>query len=163
WNAAPWLWFFEHVGGGRCPVINFSGGTEAGACFLSALPVTPLKTCALVGPSLGMDIDLFGPDGRPLAGGAGGVVCEKQLTGRAGGDGGGGERRGRVGRDLGVALAGRLGPRRLGLARRRRRLVPPRPERRHAERRRQADRPGGGRVGRGEPPVGGRGGGDRRA
>src|SRR6185437_8245138 len=28
WNPVPWQWYFEHVGGGRCPVINFSGGTE---------------------------------------------------------------------------------------------------------------------------------------
>ncbi|MBI3460110.1 AMP-binding protein, partial [Candidatus Acetothermia bacterium] len=34
WNPDPWLWFFKHVGGGRCPIINLSGGTEVGACFL---------------------------------------------------------------------------------------------------------------------------------
>ena len=81
WNASPWLWFFEQIGGGRCPVINFSGGTEAGACFLSALPVTPLKPCALVGPSLGMDIDIFDPDGRPMAEGTGELVCKKPWPG----------------------------------------------------------------------------------
>ena len=28
WNPAPWRWYFEQVGGGRCPIINYSGGTE---------------------------------------------------------------------------------------------------------------------------------------
>ena len=35
WNEGPWRWYFDVVGGGRCPVINISGGTEVGACFLS--------------------------------------------------------------------------------------------------------------------------------
>ncbi|HEV3168196.1 MAG TPA: AMP-binding protein, partial [Isosphaeraceae bacterium] len=81
WNPDPWLWFFLNVGGGRCPIINFSGGTEVGACLLSALPITPLKPCALVGPALGMDVDVFGPDGRPLAGGVGELVCKQPWPG----------------------------------------------------------------------------------
>ena len=43
WNPEPYRWFFEEVGGGRCPIINISGGTEVGACFLSPLPITSLK------------------------------------------------------------------------------------------------------------------------
>ena len=35
WNRDPYLWLFEHVGGGRAPIVNISGGTEVGACFLS--------------------------------------------------------------------------------------------------------------------------------
>ncbi|HEX7166863.1 MAG TPA: AMP-binding protein, partial [Acidimicrobiales bacterium] len=35
WNLDPWQWYFDVVGGGRCPVVNISGGTEVGACFLS--------------------------------------------------------------------------------------------------------------------------------
>jgi acetyl-CoA synthetase len=81
WNEAPWRWYFEQVGGGRCPVMNFSGGTEAGASFLSTLPITPLKPCALVGPSLGMDIDVFGPDGKPMATGVGELVCKQPWPG----------------------------------------------------------------------------------
>ncbi|MBM3679649.1 MAG: AMP-binding protein, partial [Actinobacteria bacterium] len=30
WNREPYLWLFEKVGGGRCPIVNASGGTEAG-------------------------------------------------------------------------------------------------------------------------------------
>ena len=36
WNAGPYEWLNEHVaGGGRIPIVNISGGTEVGACFLS--------------------------------------------------------------------------------------------------------------------------------
>lgn len=81
WNPAPWLWFFEHVGGSRCPIINCSGGTEVGACFLSALPITPLKPCALVGPALGMDLDIFDSEGKPLRSGVGELVCKQPWPG----------------------------------------------------------------------------------
>jgi acetyl-CoA synthetase len=81
WNTEPYLWFSRVVGGGRCPVINFSGGTEVGACFLSPTPVMRLKACSLGGPALGMAVDVFGQDGRPLRGGVGELVCTKPWPG----------------------------------------------------------------------------------
>ena len=66
WDPESWRWLFENVGGGRLPIINITGGTEVGACLLSAFPTTPLKPCSLVGPSLGMAVDVYDPDGRPL-------------------------------------------------------------------------------------------------
>ncbi len=76
WNPDPWWWFFRTVGGGRCPIINLSGGTEVGACFLSPLPIMPLKPCTLGGPALGMAVDVFDQEGRPLRGGVGELVCK---------------------------------------------------------------------------------------
>lgn len=81
WNPAPWWWLFEHVGEKRCPIINLSGGTEVGACFLSPLPITPIKPCALVGPALGMAVDVFDSHGKPLRGGVGELVCKKPWPG----------------------------------------------------------------------------------
>jgi acetyl-CoA synthetase len=81
WNTEPYMWFHEHVGARRCPIINFSGGTEVGACFLSPTPVMPLKPCSLGGPALGMAVDVFGPDGRPLRGDVGELVCTKPWPG----------------------------------------------------------------------------------
>ncbi len=81
WNPAPWLWFFEHVGQRRCPIINLSGGTEVGACFLSPLPIMPLKPCTLGGPALGMAVDVFDSEGKPLRGGVGELVCTKPWPG----------------------------------------------------------------------------------
>ena len=82
WNPEPYMWFFNVVGGGRCPIINISGGTEVGACFLSPLPITDLKPCTLRGPALGMDVDVWGPDGKPVApGDVGELVCKKPWPG----------------------------------------------------------------------------------
>ena len=75
WNETPWRWYFDVVGGGRCPVINISGGTEVGACFLSPHPVHPIKPMSLGGPCLGMAVDVFDDDGHPLRGAVGELVC----------------------------------------------------------------------------------------
>jgi acetyl-CoA synthetase len=82
WNPEPYLWFLREVGGGRCPIINISGGTEVGACFLSPLPITSLKACTLRGPALGMDIDVWDADGAPVGPGeVGELVCKKPWPG----------------------------------------------------------------------------------
>jgi acetyl-CoA synthetase len=75
WNEGPWHWYFEVVGGGRCPVINISGGTEVGACFLSPHPVRPIKPMSLGGPALGMAVDVYDDTGRPVRGAVGELVC----------------------------------------------------------------------------------------
>ena len=82
WNPDPYLWLLNVAGEGRVPIINISGGTEVGACFLSCYPVTPLKPTTLRGPSLGMAVDVWGPDGRPVARGeVGELVCTKPWPG----------------------------------------------------------------------------------
>jgi acetyl-CoA synthetase len=81
WNEKPWQWYFDVVGGGRCPIINISGGTEVGACFLAPHPVEPLKPMSLGGPSLGMAVDVFGDDGRPVRGEVGELVCTRPWPG----------------------------------------------------------------------------------
>src|SRR6185503_10606755 len=72
---------FEVVGGGRCPVINISGGTEVGACFLSPHPVAPLKPMSLGGPALGMAVDVYDDAGKPLRGAVGELVCTRPWPG----------------------------------------------------------------------------------
>lgn len=81
WNEEPWHWFAEQVGGGRCPVINLSGGTEVGACFLSPHPVQPISPMSLGGPSLGMAVDVFDEAGQPLRDAVGELVCTKPWPG----------------------------------------------------------------------------------
>jgi acetyl-CoA synthetase len=77
WNPEPYRWYHEVAGGGRCPIINLSGGTEVGACFLGQSPVIPTKVCSLGTPSLGMAMDVYGPDGKPVRGEVGELVCTK--------------------------------------------------------------------------------------
>ena len=77
WDPDSYQWFFEHVGGKRCPVINISGGTELMGCLLSPLPITELKSTTVRGPGLGMDVDVFDDEGTPIRGGIGHLVCKK--------------------------------------------------------------------------------------
>jgi acetyl-CoA synthetase len=83
WNPDPYRWLFEYVGGGRCPIINCSGGTEVGACFLSPTPAIPIKECSLGGPALGMAMDVVDDHGASLvaSGEVGELVCRKPFPG----------------------------------------------------------------------------------
>jgi acetyl-CoA synthetase len=82
WNPEPYLWLLKEVGGGRCPIINISGGTEVGACFLSPYPINELKACTLRGPSLGMDVDVWDAGGQPVPPGeVGELVCKQPWPG----------------------------------------------------------------------------------
>jgi acetyl-CoA synthetase len=78
WNPDPYLWFHREVGRSSLPIINLSGGTEVGACFLSPLPINELKPTTLRGPSLGMDVDIVDPGGAPVGPGeVGELVCRQ--------------------------------------------------------------------------------------
>jgi acetyl-CoA synthetase len=83
WNSGPYKWLFEQVGGRRCPIINCSGGTEVGACFLSPTPAIPIKACSLGGPALGMAMDVVDAEGNSLVGTGevGELVCRKPFPG----------------------------------------------------------------------------------
>jgi acetyl-CoA synthetase len=81
WNRDPYLWLFERVGGRRAPIVNISGGTEVGACFLTTCITEPIKPVALGFPALGQDMDVFGPDGRPVRGEVGELVCKRPWPG----------------------------------------------------------------------------------
>ena len=51
WNPEPWRWFFDVVGGGRLPIINYSGGTEVSGGLVSGNVLTPLKPAAFCRPT----------------------------------------------------------------------------------------------------------------
>ena len=81
WNPGPYEWLFEKVGGSRCPIINCSGGTEVGACFLSPTPAIPIKPLSLGFPALGMDMDIVDSNGDPIRGEVGELICRKPWPG----------------------------------------------------------------------------------
>ena len=82
WNAGPYEWLNRHVaGGGRIPIVNISGGTEVGACFLSVTPMAPTKPCSVGFPALGEAMDVYSPEGRPLRGEVGELVCTRPWPG----------------------------------------------------------------------------------
>ena len=138
WNAGPYDWLNEHVaGGGRIPIVNISGGTEVGACFLAtgAARSVQARLARLPRARTG--------DGRLLAGREAAARRGRRARLHAGvarDDARHLGRRRALPRDVLAALPGRVDARRLGVDRRGRLLVPARPLRRHPEHRRQADR-----------------------
>jgi acetyl-CoA synthetase len=82
WNRGPYDWLDEHVcGKGRIPIVNCSGGTEVGACFLSVTPVRPTKACSVGFAALGEDMDVFDDRGRSVRGEVGELVCKRPWPG----------------------------------------------------------------------------------
>src|SRR6478752_7035452 len=83
WNPDPYAWLYDNVGGSRVPIINCTGGTEVGACFLSPVPSIPIKACSVGGPALGMAMDVVADDGRSLVGtgDVGELVCRAPFPG----------------------------------------------------------------------------------
>ena len=77
WNPEPYKWFSKHVGGDRCPIINYSGGTEISGGILGCFPVRPLVPCAFHGPVPGMDADVVDSNGASVRG-AVGELCIRQ-------------------------------------------------------------------------------------
>ncbi|MFI5309057.1 MAG: AMP-binding protein, partial [Polyangiales bacterium] len=77
WDERSYLWYFERVGRGRCPVINISGGTDIVGCFLAPLPIVPLKAASLQSRGLGMDVDVFDEQGRSVREQVGYLVCKQ--------------------------------------------------------------------------------------
>lgn len=79
WDPESYMWYFEKVGGCRCPIMNISGGTEIGACLLQPLPVMDLTPCTLGAPAMGTDTDVFGDDGMPIRNEVGHLVLKQPI------------------------------------------------------------------------------------
>ena len=77
WDASSYKWYARVAGGGRCPIVNLSGGTEVGACFFGLPPVMPTKVCSLGPAGLGMALDVYDANGKPVRGETGELVCTK--------------------------------------------------------------------------------------
>ncbi|MEK6711616.1 MAG: AMP-binding protein [Nitrospinota bacterium] len=79
WDPDSYMWYFRNVGGGRCPIMNISGGTEIGGCLLQPLPVMELAPCTLGMPPMGTDTDVFDDEGRPVRGEVGHLVLKQPI------------------------------------------------------------------------------------
>ncbi|MDQ3928026.1 MAG: AMP-binding protein, partial [Chloroflexota bacterium] len=71
WNPDPWWWYFRKVGGSRCPIINYSGGTEISGGILSCIPLLPIKPASFNAPVPGMAADVVNDSGEPVRGAVG--------------------------------------------------------------------------------------------
>ena len=81
WNPEPFTWYFKHVGGGRIPVINYTGGTEISGGILSGNVITHMRPCSFAGPVPGMAADVLDSDGRPVRGEVGELAIRNPWPG----------------------------------------------------------------------------------
>jgi acetyl-CoA synthetase len=71
-NPEAWMWYHEHIGGGRCPIVDTWWQTETGAHMITPLPaITATKPGSACRPLPGIGAELVDDDGRPVARGGG--------------------------------------------------------------------------------------------
>ena len=78
-NPAAWEWYHEHVGGGRCPIVDTFWQTETGGHMITPLPgATPLVPGSCTLPFPGIQFAVVDETGSDLPWGKGGIlVCKK--------------------------------------------------------------------------------------
>jgi acetyl-CoA synthetase len=81
WNPAPWWWFFREVGEGRCPIINYSGGTEVSGGIVGGNVIGPIKPASFSGPCVGTAADVVDEAGAALRGRVGELVIRAPMPG----------------------------------------------------------------------------------
>ena len=81
WNPDPFHWFFKNVGGGRIPVINYTGGTEISGGILCGNVITRLRPCSFAGPVPGIAADVVDPEGNSVRGEVGELVIRNPWPG----------------------------------------------------------------------------------
>jgi acetyl-CoA synthetase len=81
WNPDPWWWYFRNAGESRCPIINYSGGTEVSGGIVGCTTWTPIEPGSFIGPVPGMDADVVDEHGRPVRGAVGELVIRRPWPG----------------------------------------------------------------------------------
>ena len=71
-NPEAWMWYHEHIGGGRCPIVDTWWQTETGAIMISPLPgVTTTKPGSATFPLPGIEIEVVDDAGHRVDRGGG--------------------------------------------------------------------------------------------
>jgi acetyl-CoA synthetase len=74
-NPEAWMWYQEHIGGGRCPVIDTWWQTETGMILISPLPgLTTTKPGSATFPLPGIEADVVDEQGNSVPLGGGGYL-----------------------------------------------------------------------------------------
>ncbi len=74
-NPEAWVWYWEVIGGGRCPVVDTWWQTETGMILITPLPgITPLKPGSATFPFPGVGADVFDDQGNSVPPGGGGYL-----------------------------------------------------------------------------------------
>jgi acetyl-CoA synthetase len=78
-NPEAWMWYYEQVGGNRCPIVDTFWQTETGGHVITPLPgATPLVPGSCTLPFPGIDIDVVDETGKAIAWGNGGLLVIKK-------------------------------------------------------------------------------------
>jgi len=78
-NPAAWEWYHQHIGGGRCPVVDTFWQTETGGHMITPLPgATPLVPGSCTLPFPGIAAAIVDELGNDVADGHGGLLVIKK-------------------------------------------------------------------------------------
>ena len=78
-NPAAWMWYYENVGGSRCPIVDTFWQTETGGHMITPLPgVTPLVPGSCTLPFPGIQAAIVDETGTELDWGKGGILVVKR-------------------------------------------------------------------------------------
>jgi acetyl-CoA synthetase len=74
-NPEAWIWYREHIGGGRCPIVDTWWQTETGMIMITPLPgITTTKPGSATKPFPGIDAAVFNEAGEEVGPGGGGYL-----------------------------------------------------------------------------------------
>ena len=74
-NPEAWMWYWKHIGGERCPVVDTWWQTETGMILITPLPgITRLKPGSATRPFPGVEADVVDEDGKSVGEGGGGYL-----------------------------------------------------------------------------------------
>lgn len=78
-NPEAWMWYYQEVGGGRCPIVDTFWQTETGGHVITPLPgATALVPGSCTLPFPGIDIDVVDETGHDIPWGQGGLLVIKK-------------------------------------------------------------------------------------
>ena len=78
-NPAAWEWYHEHIGGGRCPIVDTFWQTETGGHMITPLPgATPLVPGSCTLPFPGIQAAVVDESGKDVPWGQGGILVVKK-------------------------------------------------------------------------------------
>ena len=78
-NPAAWEWYHQHIGGGRCPIVDTFWQTETGGHMITPLPgATPLVPGSCTLPFPGIMAAVVDETGRDVPWGQGGILVVKK-------------------------------------------------------------------------------------
>ncbi|MDY6987540.1 MAG: acetate--CoA ligase [Thermodesulfobacteriota bacterium] len=77
-NPEAWVWYYDNVGRGNCPVMDTWWQTETGMFMVTPTPCNVLKPGSAFKPFPGVHVDIVDADGEPVVPGKGGYVVVKE-------------------------------------------------------------------------------------